>query len=315
MQDLLDNGQYKPNRTGTGTYASVGHMLKYDLAAGFPAITTKKLAFKSVVGELLGFFRAYDNAEQFRALGCKVWDQNANETPTWVNNPERRGTDDLGRIYGVNWVKMRSYREARTAAELVRAQAKGYQVVGQLTPLADGSPRGTILFKEVNQLEDALRTLITDPFNRRIRITGWKPDELDLMALPACHCEYQFVTTVDKVLHATLTLRSSDVFLGLGFNISSFAVFTSIMARLAGLKPGVCTVFIVDGHIYENHIEAVKEQLTRSHFAAPGLMLSDRIKKIENLDDIAGVFERIEPGDIALDGYQSHAAIKAAMAV
>lgn len=314
MADVLANGQFKPDRTGVGTISSVGHMLKYDLREAFPAVTSKKLAFRSVVGELLGFFRGYRSAAQFRALGCKVWDQNANETKSWVNNPYRLKHDDLGRIYGLQWTDWKSYREARNQHELECAEAAGYKIIGTLPFDSDGRPQGWILYKSINQLEDALKMLILDPYSRRIRITGWRLDEIDMQALPSCHAEYQFIKLPDGRLDATLAIRSNDLFLGHPFNAASFALFTHIMARLSGCTPGICTVFISDAHIYSNHTDAVKEQLQREHMPAPKLILSDRIRKIENLDEIRGVFERIEPEDISLDGYQSHPPLRAPMA-
>lgn len=314
MAEILAKGQFKPDRTGVGTHSSVGHMLKYDLREGFPGITTKKLAFLSTVGELLGFFRGCQSAAQFRALGCKFWDQNANETKSWVNSPYRKGQDDLGRIYGAQWTDWRSYREARNQHELECAEAAGYKIIGNLAMNSDGRPQGWILFKSINQLEEALKMLITDPYSRRIRITGWRVDEIDMQALPSCHAEYQFIKLPDGRLDATLAIRSNDMFLGHPCNAASFAVFTHIMARLSGCTPGVCTIFITDAHVYANHKDAVQEQLKREHMPAPKLVLSDRIRKIENLDEIRGVFERIEPHDIKLEGYQSHGPLFAPMA-
>lgn len=307
LQYLLDHGQYKPNRTGVGTYASVGHTLKFDLREGFPAVTTKKLAFKSMVGELLGFFRGYDNAAQFRELGCRIWDQNANETPAWLKNPNRKGTDDLGRIYGVQWTRWRDTRTARGESQARELRSKGY------VELAHDRDRGVWVFeREINQLEEALRTLIKDPFNRRIVVSGWRPDEADQQALMPCHVAYAFVAMPDGTLHSTLWQRSYDTFLA--FNIPTLALFTHIMARLSGLQAATATMFITDAHVYENHVEQVREQLSRSHYPAPRLALSESIRKVEAEADIAGAFERIQPEDIWLENYVSHPAIKAPMA-
>lgn len=316
MLHVAEHGQYKPNRTGTSTYADVGHMLKYDLAAAFPAITTKKLFFKSVVGELLGFFRGYDNAADFRALGCKIWDQNANETASWVNNPNRKGTDDLGRIYGVQWTKWRDTRFATTRAQAKKLREAGYELKAfDLVAFLGLAKRQVYVFeKTINQLEQALRTLLTDPFNRRIIVNGWRPDEFDSMALPPCHIMYTFVVMPDGKLHSTVYIRSNDLFLGHAFNAASVGVFTHIMARLAGYEVGTATVFITDAHLYENHLEQMREQVSREHFPAPTLMLSDNIKKVERLEDIKGAFERIQPEDIWLENYKCHDAIKAPMA-
>jgi thymidylate synthase len=308
MAHLIANGQFKPNRTGTGTYADVGHMLKFDLTESFPAITTKKLAFKTMTAELLGFFRGCDNAAQFRALGCGIWDQNANETPAWLANPNRKGEDDLGRIYSAQWTKWRDTRVHRSEAQALAAvRDGGYELVA-----ADPARNAWVVERTINQLEEALRTLITDPYNRRIIINGWRPDEADLQCLPVCHVLYSLTVLPDGTLHSTLFQRSFDVFLA--FNISTLALITEIFARLAGLKASTATMFIGDAHIYENHVEQVKLQLSREHFEQPKLVLSDNIKPIVDLADIKGAFERIQPEDIWLEGYQSHAAIKAPMA-
>lgn len=307
---VLRRHKFKPNRTGVGTFGSVGHMLKYDLSDDkVAALTTKKLAFKSVRGELLGFFRGYDNAAQFRALGCGVWDQNANETPSWVNNPNRKGTDDLGRIYGVQWTKWRDTRITQDSEEARQYEAQGFALK------AFDSERKTWVFERtINQLEEALRLLLTDKFNRRIIVNGWRPDEFDRMALPPCHVSYQFIVEADDTLHSTLWIRSNDLFLGHPFNAASLSVFTHIMARLAGLKAGSATVFISDAHIYENHVEQTLELLSRDHLGEPRLRLSENIKRVQSVEDIPGVFERIQPEDIELVGYESHPPLKAPMA-
>lgn len=310
LEHLMANGQYKPNRTGVSTFADVGHTLRFDLRQGFPALTTKKLAFNAVKGELLGFFRGYDNAADFRALGCKVWDQNANETPSWVNNPNRKGVDALGRIYGVQWTKWRDVRYSQNKDDYLRLANSGeYRLVF-------GNPQtGEAVFeREVNQLENALRTLLTNPTDRRIIISGWRPDEIQEQALPACHVLYQFVAMPDNTLHITMAQRSVDTFLGLGFNIASTALMLSIMARMVGMEPASVSIFLTDTHIYENHVQAASEQVTREPFAPCKLELSDNIKRITDLSDIRGAFERIQPEDIKLVDYEHHAAIKAPMA-
>ncbi len=314
FHDLLDlvlrRNKFKPNRTGTGTFGSVGHMLKYDLTDGrIPLVTTKRVPFKSIVGELLGFFRGYTSAADFRALGCKVWDQNANETPSWVNNPNRKGTDDLGRIYGVQWTGWRDTRITQDTDEARQYEQQGYELK------AFDPERTTWVFERtINQLEEAARALMTDRFNRRVIINGWRPDEFDRMALPPCHVAYQFIAEADGELHSTLWIRSNDLFLGHPFNAASLAVFTHIMARLTGLRAASATVFISDAHVYENHVEQTLEQLSREHYDAPRIVLSERIQRLDSVADIKGAFERIEPEDIQLEGYRSHPAIQAPMA-
>lgn len=309
VEHLVDSGQYKPNRTGVATFGDVGHVIKADLREGFPGLTTKKLAFNAVKGELLGFFRGYDNAADFRALGCKVWDQNANETPSWVNNPNRKGTDDLGRIYGVQWTGWRDTRIAHSPEEMAKLEAAGYPLV------AHDKERGVAVYeRKLNQLEHALRTLLTNPYDRRIIITGWRPDEIDQQALPSCHCSYQLVCMPDNTLHITMWQRSMDTFLGAPFNLASTALMLSLFARLCGRTPATVTIFVSDAHAYENHVEQIREQAVRTPLAPPTLVIAEHIKPLTSVDQVSGVFERIQPEDIWLENYESHAAIKAPMA-
>jgi thymidylate synthase len=315
LKTVLEHGLDQFNtRTGKVCRAVVGYQLQFDLAAGFPAITTKKLAFNNMKGELLGFFRGYSNAADFRALGCTVWDDNANKTAAWLANPNRKGLDDLGPVYGKQWTDWTSYRETDSADSDAadRLFEEGYRLVCD-----DG--KVSVFRKSINQLENALRKLITDPSDRRIIVSGWNVGEFDLMALPPCHMDYRFVAfdgpspDAPKVLHVVMTIRSWDLFLGAPFNIASTSLFLAIMARLSGMEPGTVSIQATNAHLYEDHYEQVREQLSREHMQQPTLWLSDNIKQA-SIDNIPGVFTRIQPDDIKLDGYQSHAAIKAPMA-
>lgn len=186
---------------------------------------------------------------------------------------------------------------------------------GYAQKLHDSEQNMWLMEQGINQLEDALRKLIGDPSDRRIIVCAWRPDEFDQMALPPCHLHYRFVSFDNpRVLNVVMTIRSWDLFLGAPANISSTAIFLSIMARLAGYNPGVVTIQATNAHIYEDHFDQVSELLTRDHFPAPRLVLSDNVKKIERDSDIKGAFERIAPTDISMDGYHSHEAIKAPMA-
>lgn len=308
LQLILDTGVRRPNRTGHDTLFIDGHMLKFDLADGFPAITTKKLAFRSAVGELIGFFRGFDNAAQFREIGCKVWDQNANETPAWLANPHRKGTDDLGRIYGKQWTDWRDYRVVHSFKEADDLAAKGYERIAY-----DASNKTWVFRRGINQLETMLHTIMTASTDRRILLTGWRPDEFDQMALPPCHLDYQFLCDVEnKRLSLAFFQRSFDS--ALAFNIAIGALMLSIMAKLTGYNCGNVTQFIGDAHIYLDHIPGVKEMLSRDHFAQPTLLLGESIPTLTSVDQIPGVFTRIEPADIQLENYQHHPAIKFAMA-
>ena len=198
MRKIRDDGEDELNtRTGKVCRFIVGEQMRFDMADGFPAMTTKKLAFKAVKGELLGFFRGYDNAAQFRALGCNVWNANANDTKAWLENPTRKGVDDLGTIYGVNWTSWKDQKIVPVEQRGVFEEL-GYKYLGTGTARTYESDSGphiemVLMERRINQLEKALHTIMTNPSDRRIIITGWNPATLDQCALPACHMDYRFV--------------------------------------------------------------------------------------------------------------------------
>lgn len=274
LQEVLTKGTLQENRTGISTLMIPGAMLKFDMAEGFPAVTTKKLAFKSGVAELLGFLRGYDNAKDFRELGCKFWDQNANETKSWVNNPNRKGEDDLGRIYGQQW------------RNWVRSDGGGY----------------------LDQVQVLIEGIRKDPTSRRLIVNAWRPDEFDQMALPPCHILFQvIIEQTTKKMHMVWYQRSNDLFLGIPINSMSYGTLLHLLARITGHIPGTLTGFLADVHIYSNHINQVKLQLTRDPLPLPRLWLSPEIKQNTNLEDI-------QPDQIKLLSYYSHPAIHAPMA-
>jgi thymidylate synthase len=289
LREILVRGIRQSNRTGIDTLTLPGAMLKFDLRDGFPAITTKKLAFNQVKGELIGFLRGCRNASEFRALGCTIWDQNANETPAWLNSPYRKGPDDLGRIYGVQW----------------------RQQMERITELDD-----TAAFATVDQLAQALDLVRYDPTNRRIIVNAWNAVDVKLgrAALPPCHVLFQLLPHVDgRVLHMTMYQRSCDMFLGVPFNIASYALLLELFAAWTGYTAGTLTMFLADAHIYENHIEQVKEQLTREVLPAPRLLLDTPERAVDM--ELESLLRALTPDSIRLVDYQSHAAIKAPMAV
>ena len=276
LADVLENGTWQANRTGIDAISMPGAMLKFDLAQGFPAITSKRLAWKAVRGELIGFLRGIDNAAGFRALGCNVWNQNANENTAWLANPHRRGEDDLGRVYGVQWRHWRC---------------------------EDG--------REIDQVMQALRTIHDNPQDRRIIINAWRPDEFEQMALPPCHVLYQFIVNVERgELNLCMYQRSGDAFLGIPFNIASASLLLSIFAHITGYTPRHFTHFIADAHIYRNHVDQVRELLSRTPGPLPRLAINPRVPQFE-----ASWIDRIEPEDFELLDYHPQAAIKAPMAV
>lgn len=308
LQNILTNGVRQRNRTGVDTFFLPNQTLKFDLADGFPAITTKKLAFKAMKGELLGMFRGYQSAADFRSIDCKVWDGNANKTPSWLANPNRKGEDDMGRTYPAQWTEWRDWREAKSAAEMEQMVASGYEVRAY-----DPEKSIWVMRKGINQLESNLRTLMTNPTDRRMLVTGWRPDEDDAMCLQVCHVLYNLICDVEnKELHLSVTMRSWDSFLA--FNIPLSALYLSIFAKLAGYTPRTVALHVANAHIYENHIEQVKVLLSRDHYAHPTLKLGDSIPTLTDVSQIPGVFARIQPDDITLEGYVSHPAIAAPMA-
>ena len=318
VQTIFDTGSWQDNRTGVRTLSMPGAMMRFDLQEGFPAVTTKKLAFKSAIGEMVGFLRASRNAAEFRALGCKVWDQNANENQAWLANPYRLGDDDLGPVYGVQWRNWPAYKmlPATATAQIQDATARGYQVLGQFDS-TDGQGEQVLLYKAIDQLRQCLDTIHKDPGNRRILFHGWNWAQLEEMALPPCHLLYQFLVNQAKgEISLCLYIRSNDVGLGTPFNLTEGAALLTLMGRLTGYKPRWFTYFIGDAHIYENHVDMLQEQLKREPFPAPKLVLSDRIPDFA----VTGQYEpewleKVEPADFWLEGYQHHAPLTAPMAV
>ncbi|MES2027192.1 MAG: thymidylate synthase [Pseudomonadota bacterium] len=317
VRTVLDTGTWQENRTGIRTISIPGAMLRFDLQKdGFPAITTKRLAFKSVIGELIGFLRATRSAADFRALGCKVWDQNANENTEWLNNPYRQGEDDLGPVYGVQWRQWPAYKllDADNTAQIEDAQKHGFRVVSAVNDEGKGK---VLLYKAIDQLRDCLDTIIKNPGSRRILFHGWNCADLDAIALPACHLLYQFIpNATTKEISLCLYIRSNDIGLGTPFNLAEAAALLHVVGRLTGYTPKWFTYFIGDAHIYENHLDMLNEQMMREPHASPKLVLSDRIPDYA----VTGKYEpewleKLEPSDFSLEKYEHHAPLSAPMAV
>lgn len=316
VQNILECGAWQDNRTGIRSLSLPGASLRFDLQQGFPAVTTKKLAFKSAVGEMIGFLRGYTSAADFRALGCKVWDQNANENQAWVDSPWRLGVDDLGPVYGAQWRAWPAYKllPAVAAKRIAEARNNGYQLVGQIQQ--DGQAM-LLLYKAIDQLRACLDTIMHNPSSRRILFHGWNCAQLEEMALPPCHLLYQFLANPNtRELSLCLYVRSNDVGLGTPFNLTEAGALTHLVARLTGYKPRWLSYFIGDAHIYETHIDMLRAQLQRSPYPQPQLQLDARVPAYAD----TGVYEpqwleQVEPGDFALQGYQHHAALRAPMAV
>jgi len=316
VRDVIENGTLQGNRTGIRTISLPGAMLRFDLQKGFPAITTRKLAFKSAVGEMVGFLRGVKNAGEFRELGCKVWDQNANENAQWLANPFRQGHDDLGEIYGVQWRQWPAYKRIPLSnpAAIELAQSQGFQ---QIAASEEDGEAFVVLYKAIDQIRQCIDTIHNDPGSRRILFHGWNCAQLDEMALPPCHLLYQFHPNVEtREISLTLYIRSNDLGLGTPFNLTEGAALLSLVGRLTGYTPRWFTYFIGDAHVYENHLDMLNEQLKREPLAAPKLVISDRVPEFAKTGKYEPEWlEKIEPSDFSLEGYEHHAPMTAPMAV
>lgn len=313
---VIENGSWQENRTGIRTLSFPGASMRFDLQEGFPAVTTKKLAFKSAIGELVGFLRASRSAADFRELGCKVWDQNANENAQWLANPFREGLDDLGPVYGAQWRKWPAYKvlEITKTAQIQSAMETGF---AKVTQFEEEGVEKVLLYKAIDQLRKCLDTIMTNPTDRRILFHGWNVAQLDELSLPSCHLLYQLLPNPTKrEISLCLYMRSNDIGLGTPFNAVEGAALLHLVGRLTGYKPRWFNYFIGDCHAYENSLEMLNEQLKRSPYPAPQLVISDRVPDYA----VTGKYEpewleKVEPSDFSLVGYQHHEPLTAPMAV
>ena len=269
LKEVMEHGVDRGDRTGTGTRALFGKQMRFNMQDGFPAVTTKKLAFKAVKSELLWFFEGSTDDNRLKELNGSdktIWTANA-EAEYWT--PKAKFPGDLGRVYGVQWRKWQK-------------------------------PDGTT----VDQLGEVIEQIKKDPNSRRLIVTAWNPGELDQMALPPCHMFFQFFVA-DGKLSLYMHQRSCDMFLGVPFNIASYSLLLHMVAQVTNLEPYEFVHSLGDAHIYANHFDAVKEQLSREPYKAPTLWLNPDIKDIDGFT----------MEDIKLVGYESHPSIKADMAV
>lgn len=296
LQEVLDKGTVKSDRTGTGTISYFGMQQRYNLSENFPAVTTKKLAWKSVVSELLWFIEGSGDEKRLREIlhgsaessKTTIWTANAT-APYWQDKAKFPG--DLGRVYGVQW------RHWRTPVE---TQAGAFKDDFGSTYTTN---TGTNI-RETDQLVQLIEGIKKDPHGRRHILSAWNPGELEAMALPPCHCFAQFYVS-DGKLSCQMYQRSCDMFLGVPFNIASYSLLTHLIAQVCNLEVGEFVHVLGDAHVYLNHVEQVKEQLSREPLPAPQLRLNPNIKDIT----------KFTMADIELVGYESHSAIKAEMAV
>ena len=270
LQDIMENGVDGEDRTGVGTRSVFGRQMRFDLSQGFPAITTKKLFMKKMLAELIFFISGSSDNKYLNELGCDIWDGNYH-ADYWEGAGKPRFEGDLGRIYGVQW---RHWRKP------------------------DGS--------EVDQLSELIHKIKTNPRDRRMIVWAFNPGELDQMVLPPCHMGFQcYVNAKTNQLSLKWFQRSVDTFLGLPFNIASYAILTHMLAQVAGLRVGELIGDLGDVHIYHNHFDQVREQLSREPKASPKLWLNPEIRNIEDFG----------MEDVRLEGYECHPYIKAEMAV
>ena len=261
LADVLQNGVRREDRTGTGTLGVFGRQIRFDLAQGFPLLTTKRLHLKSIIYELLWFLRGDTNVRWLQERGVSIWDEWADEA------------GELGPVYGKQW---RSWQAA------------------------DG--------RVIDQIANVAQQIRANPHSRRHIVTAWNPADVDAMALPPCHCLFQFFVAPDaegtERLSCQLYQRSADLFLGVPFNIASYALLTLMMAQVTGYAPGEFVHSFGDVHLYLNHLDQAGEQLAREPLPMPAMQLASR-----------GDLFAFEYKDFKLEGYQAHPAIKAPIAV
>jgi thymidylate synthase len=257
LELVLKTGVEKRDRTGTGTLSVFGHQARYDLAAGIPLMTTKKLFTKAIFLELLWFLRGDTNVRWLQERGVTIWDE-------WAD-----ADGELGPVYGHQW---RSW------------------------PAPDGTT--------IDQIANVVRDIKANPDSRRLIVTAWNPADVPKMALPPCHCLFQFYVAEGK-LSCQLYQRSADIFLGVPFNIASYALLTMMIAQVTGLKPGAFVHTLGDAHLYLNHLDQAREQLTRKPYPLPTLRLNP---------DVKSVFD-FALEDFRIENYQAHPTIKAEIAV
>ena len=281
LEYILENGESRDDRTGTGVISSFGHQIRFNLQDGFPAVTTKALAWKGVVSELLWFLEGSDDERRLAEIRFKkdrsdlvdldkfstIWTDNADNQGVELGYDNSDTIKKLGPIYGVQW--------------------RNWNGVDQIHELVDG--------------------LKTNPFGRRHILSAWNVEMIESMALPPCHVMSQFYVSSDGVLSCQMYQRSADMFLGVPFNIASYALLQSILANILDLEPGDFIHTFGDAHIYKNSINQVKEQLTREPKKLPRLIMPN-IQSLESLKEMS-------IDDFVLKGYKSHPALKAEMAI
>ena len=286
LERVLQNGNYYLDRTQVGCYSIFGEQLKFDISNSFPLLTTKKVFIKGVIHELLWFLRGSTNSLELEAQGVNIWKGNTSREFLDNKGLNHLPIGSIGAGYGHQW---RHYN-----AEYIDCNT-------------DYTNKG------VDQLKYILEEINNNPNSRRIYMTAWNPSALNNMALPPCHLSSQFKVH-DNKLSCCVYIRSNDLFLGLPFNIASYALLVYIIAKVSNLEPNELIIFIGDAHIYKNHIDQVKEQLTRVPYDLPTLTINKEMNSVLVEDKIKWI-ESLQFEDFVINDYNYHPAIKADMAI
>jgi thymidylate synthase len=295
LRHVLEHGKFKADRTGTGTFSAFGAQARFDLRENFPALTTKKLHLRSIIYELLWFLRGERNVRYLQENKVTIWDE-------WAD----KKTGDLGPVYGKqwrNWVKTKSLPQKSDSEASQPTLFDVRELNDEETLITSAGPR--VRSKHgIDQITQVIEQIKKNPDSRRLIVSAWNVADIDSMALPPCHCLFQFYVS-DGELSCQLYQRSADIFLGVPFNIASYALLTLMVAQVCGLKPGDFVHTFGDLHLYANHVEQAKLQLSRESRPLPQMKLNPAVKKIDDFK-----FE-----DFELVGYDPHPGIKAPIAV
>jgi thymidylate synthase len=294
LRHVLENGKFKADRTGTGTYSVFGAQARFPLQKNFPALTTKKLHLRSIIYELLWFLRGERNIRYLQENKVTIWDEWADEH------------GDLGPIYGKqwrNWVKSSKPRKPPGPSAIQSTLFELGESMGD-TIITPAGPRVRRSSYGIDQIAAVIKEIKSNPDSRRLIVNAWNVADIDSMALPPCHTMFQFYVS-DGELSCQLYQRSADIFLGVPFNIASYALLTLMVAQVCGLKPGDFVHTFGDLHLYSNHVEQAKLQLSREPRPLPQMKLNPAVKSIDGFK-----FE-----DFELVGYDPHPGIKAPIAV
>ncbi len=274
LAKLLAYGEERPDRTGTGTLSLFGERLEFNLADGFPLVTTKKIHFKSVVAELIWMLSGSTNVKDLQAMGCTIWDEWADEI------------GELGRVYGAQWRDQRSW-ERGIDGNLYQRRPKH------------------LPYRQGDQIQALIHTLWTDPFSRRHVVSAWNASDLPFQALAPCHMSFQFYVSKDQKLSCHMYQRSCDAFLGLPFNIASYALLTHLFCQTHGFEPGRLIISFGDVHLYKNHLDQARLQLGRIPVKLPTIRINPHLTSV--LD--------VKPEDIELLEYYPYRPIKGDVSV